>query len=68
MKDRNTLIIEHSFVTLTLNCKGRKMLLLFSSGIVPAQSLATLLSDVYINFAHLVLQKWLLALLLRWLN
>jgi len=33
------------------------MLLLLLSDIVPAQSLATLLKDMYINFAHFVLQK-----------
>ena len=35
-----------------VNCKGTLL-----SDIVPAQSLAALLIDVYINFVHLVLWK-----------
>ena len=33
------------------------MLLFFSSDVVPAQLLAALFKDIYIDFVHLVLQK-----------
>ena len=39
------------------------MLLLLFSEIVPTQSLAALLRDIYINFVHLVLQKVAISLI-----
>jgi len=50
-------MLNNMFACVMANCKGRRCCYFFSSDVVPAQSLAALFKDKYIDFVHLVLQK-----------